>query len=263
MKTWMKVVLGIFAAIALLVGFIFWLTSDVTKTGDDFFDAVQNEDIDAAYALLSDDFKAGTSKDGLVSYLAANALNNPREISWGSRMMTGGVAELKGTITTQGGSKIPLKLGLIDSDAGWRINTIEKEIAGFRNSSGDDVRAVPSAEKQRQMFRKTITVFAESLVDKSMKKLWDFSSPNLRRQISLDKFNEAYKYNFQFSEDYAQISQFSPIIDSSEVTEDGLLHIWGHYPTKPKSVHFHQVYIYQGIGWKLSGLISRVGAPPT
>ena len=96
-----------------------------------------------------------------------------------------------------------------------------------------------------------------------MKKLWDFSSLNMRRQISLDKFNEAYKYNFQFSEDYAQISQFSPIIDSSKVTEDGLLHIRGHYATKPKSVHFHQVYIYQGIGWKLSGLISRVGAPPT
>ena len=262
MKTWMKIVLGIFAALAILVGFIFWLTGDVTKTGDDFFAAVQNEDVDAAYALLSDDFKAGTSKEDLISYLAANALNNPREISWGSRMMTGGIAELEGTVTTQGGSKIPLKLGLIDSDAGWRINTIEKEVAGFRNSSGGDTRAVPSAEKQHQMFRTTIRVYADSLGDKSMKKLWDFSSPKLRRQISREKFDQAFQYNYQFAEDFAEISKFSPVIDDAKVDADGLLNIRGHYEIKPKPVYFHQVYVYEGIGWMLFGLASRVGAPP-
>ncbi len=81
MKTWMKIVLAIFAGLAVLVGFIFWLTGDMTKAGDDFFAAVQNEDIDAAYTLLSDDFRAGTSKEELISYLATNALNNPKEVS--------------------------------------------------------------------------------------------------------------------------------------------------------------------------------------
>ena len=40
MKTWMKVVLGIVAGFAALLALIFWLTGDITKTGDDFFAAV-------------------------------------------------------------------------------------------------------------------------------------------------------------------------------------------------------------------------------
>ena len=48
MKTWMKVVLGVFVGMSALLGLVFWLTGGIAKTADDFFAAVQNDDMDAA-----------------------------------------------------------------------------------------------------------------------------------------------------------------------------------------------------------------------
>jgi hypothetical protein len=259
MKTWMKVVLGIVAGISVLVGGIFWLTGDVTKAGDEFFAAVQNDDIDAAYALLSDDFKAGTSEDELKSYLAANALNKIKDASWGGRMMTGGVAELEGTITTEGGSKIPIKLRLIDSESGWRINAIEKDTAGFKESGID--RELPTVDKQKQLFRDTMTVFAESLSDGTMKKLRDNSASSFRRQITLEDLDKAYEGAFKYAEDFSEIIKSSPTIDGADFREDGALSIRGHYPSKPRPVYVEQSYEYEGVGWKFLGLVYRVGSP--
>lgn len=261
MKTWMKVVLGIIAGVSVLVGVIFWLTGDVTKAGDEFFAAVQNDDMDAAYALLSDDFKAGTSKEELKAYLAANALDKIKEASWGGRMMTGGVAELEGTITTDGGSKIPLKLRLIDSESGWRINAIEKESAGFKDSAGGSV-AVPPVRKQQQLFRDTITVYAESLADQSMQKLWDNSSGIFRRQFTVEQLNEAYGRNYRFAGDYAEISKMTPVIDDARIDEGGFLVIKGHYPIKPQPLYVRHSFAYEGVDWVSSGLVLQVGQPP-
>ena len=259
MKTWMKVVLGIAGGIAVLVGVIFWLTADVTKAGDDFFAAVQNDDMDAAYGLLSDDFKAGTSKEELQAYLAANALDKIKDTSWGGRMMTGGTAELKGTITTEGGSKIPLKLRLIDSESGWQINAIEKDTAGFKTAGSD--RDVPPADRQKKLFLETMTVFAQSLSDGTMKKLRDNGAGAFQRQISLEDLDKAYEDSFKFADDFTSIAKMSPVIDSADIGEDGALNIRGHYPTEPRKVYVNQAYEYEGVGWKFLGLVYRVGSP--
>ncbi len=261
MKTWMKVALGIFAGIAVLVGFIFWLTGDVTKAGDDFFAAAQNDDMDAAYALLSEDFQNGTSKEGLQSYLVANALDNVKETSWSSRSITGSTGELEGTVTTADGGKISLKLRLINSEAGWRINAIEKESAGFKDGSVG--RSLPSVSKQQQLFQDTVTVFAESLSDKSMEKLWDSATTDYRQQISLEKLDQSFGQFFEFAEGYLQLSRQTPTIDGAEIFNDNqIVVIRGHYPVKPVPIYFRQFFFYEGVDWKLDGLSVKVGSPP-
>lgn len=261
MKTWMKVVLGIIAGIVVLVGFVFWLTGDITKTGDEFFAAIQNDDIDGAYALLSDDFRAGVSKDDLKAYLAANALDKIKETSWGGRAISGGTGSLEGTVTTVGGSKIPLKLGLIDSDSGWQINTIEKQTAGFQSS--DNGNPLPSPDKQQQLFSSTVAVFAASLADQNMQKLLDYSSSVLREQVTLAEFNSGFASFFPYAEASLGLISQRPIIDDASIDEGtGVLTIRGHYPTTPEQVHFRQTYVYQGIDWKLLGLYVKIGSPP-
>jgi hypothetical protein len=261
MKTWMKVALGIFAGIAALVGFIFWLTGDVTKAGDDFFAAAQNDDMDAAYALLSEDFQNGTSKEGLRAYLAANALDNVKETSWSSREIAGSTGELEGTVTTLDGSEIPLTLRLINSEAGWRINAIVKESAGFKDSSG--ARLVPSVGEQQQLFRETVAAFADSLVDDSMKKLWDSSANGLRQTASVEDLDNAFKTFFDDDDAFLTMSKITPVIDSAKINEKAaILSIRGHYGFKDKSVHFEQRYIYEGTNWRLSGLAVQAGSPP-
>lgn len=261
MKTWMKVVLGIFAALAILVGFIFWLTGDITKTADDFFAAAQNDDVDGAYALLSEDFQAGTSKEDLKSYLTANALDNIEKTSWSSRSISGSTGELEGTVTTASGNRMALKLRLINSEGGWKINQFEKASAGFKDISAGP--ALPSVSKQKQLFQGTVKVFAESLAEKSMQKLWASGTIDYRQQLSVEKLDKGFEQFFEFAEGYLDLSEQMPIIDGAEMIENSrVMLIRGHYPVKPFPIHFRQAFFYEGMDWKFDGLSLKVGSPP-
>ncbi len=261
MKKWMKVVLGVFVGMSALLGLVFWLTGGIAKTADDFFAAVQIDDMDAAYAMLSEDFQAGTSKEEVKSYITENTLDNVTETYWGSRSKSGDTGELKGTMTTADGSKIQLELSLIDSEAGWRINAIEMANTGFRQPNAS--RRVPSVKKQQQLFRDTMAVFAESVSDRSMKKFWDNSAGSFRRQVSVEQLDKTFESEFQYSEGYSKIHDFKLIIDGAEINEEtGSLSIRGHYQVKPRPVYFHQVFLYEGIDWKNTGLELKVGSAP-
>tara|TARA_R110002124_G_scaffold259913_1_gene425777 strand:- start:29 stop:817 length:789 start_codon:yes stop_codon:yes gene_type:complete len=260
MKTWMKVVLGIIAAIILILGLVFWLTGDMTKTGDDFFDAVQNDDINSAYELLSEDFQAGTSREELASYLAANALDKIKDVSWGSRSLTDGMGTLDGSVTTATGGKIPLILRLVKSDDGWRINAIEKEKSGFTAKGGE--KSLPTPKAQEQLFRETTKVFADSLADRSMKKLYDYTSRLWQKEISVEEFNGHFGTYYSDAESYGIMSRLKPVIDEASMSNKSqFLTLKGHYPIKPTRVYFEQNYVYEGTRWKLLGLGVSPGSP--
>jgi hypothetical protein len=111
MKTWVKILLGIAGAIVLLVASIFYFTSDLTKSGDEFFAAIASDDMEKAYGTLSTAFRAGTSQEELMAYLVANRMDKVTKTSWGNRSKrTGGVGNLAGTIWSRrmtGGKSMP------------------------------------------------------------------------------------------------------------------------------------------------------------
>ena len=257
----MKVVLGIAGGFAALIGLIFWLTGDVTKAGDDFFAAVQNDDIDAAYELLSDDFKAGTSKEELKAYLSTNALDKVSEVSWGGRSIQNNRGELDGTVQTESGGSIPLTLKLVNGESGWKIQSIRKEPAGFESGSADN--PLPPKEKQTQLFKDTIAVFADSLAKKDMTPLHEYSSGAFQSQASVDRLDGAFSSFYKYADGYQKLKTKILIIDSAKIDdESGILKLRGHYPVKPIPVHFYQSYIYEGTGWKLFGISLKLGSPP-
>lgn len=261
MKTWMKVVLGIFAGIAVLIGFIFWLTGDVTKAGDDFFVAVQNDDIDAAYELLSEDFKAGTTKEELKSYLSDNALDKVAEVSWGGRMIEGNLGTLNGTIETETGGSIPLTLRLVNSENGWKILSIRKETAGFE--SGSSETPLPSKEIQTQLVSGSVAKYAQSLADKNMTKFYNHISGTWQQQTSVEELGQIFGSAYQFAPGWSNLTQLQPVLDDAYV-ERGTeaVFIKAHYPVKPSAVYLEQKYVYEGTGWKLLGFVTQIGSPP-
>lgn len=262
MKTWMKVVLGIIAAILALVGLIFWLTGDVTKAGDDFFAAVQNDDIDAAYEMLSEDFQAGTSKAQLQTYLKGNALDNIREVSWGARSIENNMGTLKGTVETQSGGTIPLMMRLVNGANGWKILSIRKESAGFGTGTADT--SLPSRTQQSELVQGTVAAFAESLADRDMTKLYDHASQLWQQQTSPEELGKIFGDFYQYAPGYAGISQLNPVVDDAMVDEQTeVLTIKLHYPVKPSTVYFKNKYIYEGTDWKLLGLTLQIGSPPS
>jgi len=261
MKTWMKVVLGIFAGIAVLIGFIFWLTGDVTKAGDDFFAAVQDEDIDAAYELLSDDFKAGTTKEELRSYLSDNALDKVAEVSWGGRMIEGNLGTLDGTIETETGGAIPLTLKLVNGQSGWKILSIRKESAGF--GSGSSETPLPSEKSQSELVSGSVVQYAQSLADKNMTKFYNHISATWQRQTSVEELGQIFGSQYQFASGWDNLTKLKPVLDDAYVEEGTeAVFIRAHYPVKPHAVHLKQKYVYEGTGWKLLGFVTQIGSPP-
>ncbi|MEH6789134.1 DUF4864 domain-containing protein [Parasphingorhabdus sp.] len=261
MKTWMKVVLGIIAAILALVSLIFWLTGDVTKAGDDFFEAVQNDDIDAAYELLSEDFQAGTSKQQLQTYLETNALDNISEVSWGARSIENNMGTLNATVETNSGGTIPLMMRLVNGSNGWKIQSIRKESAGF--GAGTTDASLPSRAKQSELEKGTIAAFSASLADRDMTKLYDHSSQLWQQQTSVEELENVFGEFYEYAPGYAAIARLNPVLDDATIDgETQVLTIKSHYPVEPSAVYFENKYIYEGTDWKLMGLNLKIGTSP-
>ncbi|GAB5488031.1 MAG: hypothetical protein Pars2KO_16010 [Parasphingorhabdus sp.] len=257
MKTWMKVVLGIFAGIAVLLGLVFWLTGDITKAGDDFFAAAANEDIDAAYELLSEDFQAGTSKDQLAGYLKINALDNVADTSWSSRSINGNQGTLEGSVTSATGGTVPLTIDLIKSDAGWKIRNIKLEKAGFSDNRSSGT--MPSETEQTQLIVETSTAFVASLKDGNMKGFHNYVSGLWQSQIDPAGLEEVFENLFPVADQLVVLGRLRPLLSKpAQINSDGLLVLEGYYDTKPSRVTFRQTYIYEGTGWRVFGLSFHV-----
>jgi len=250
----MKVVLGIFAGLAVLVGFIFWLTGDIVKAGDDFFAAVQNDDMDAAYALLSEDFQTTTSKEGLRTYLAANTLDKVRSVDWRSRSITNNTGELEGTIRTQEGGAIPIKLGLVKSDGGWKIFRLVKAAAGFQvTDSTENIKPrMPSEAEQIRLVKETTNIFVGALNDENMKALYDHGSKEFRRINSVLELTDTFKSFEEFGPELLFLKGQAPGLQKPvTMDERGRLIIEGFYDMKLDVFVFYQHYELEDGRWKL------------
>lgn len=252
MKTWMKVVLGIFAGIAVLLGLIFWLTGDISKAGSDFFAAAANDDVEGAYALLSSDFQATTSKEELDEYLEKNGLDNVTDTSWSSRSISGSTGSLEGTLTTAKGDEIPIKLKLVNSDAGWKIQSISKEQAGFQNDKSSSRQPLPSKLEAMSLTKATTSDFVEGMRAPTMEGFYGTFSSQFRRDVSLQKLEEGFG-GFK-GKNFDMLNGYTPVFSNTgKINDAGILSIDGYYKTSPR-LKFTYEYIFEGVKWKLWGI---------
>ncbi|MCW8857661.1 MAG: hypothetical protein OQJ95_09885 [Kangiella sp.] len=252
MKTLLKVVLGLFGLIALGLVAVFFFTTDMVTTADDFFAAVKNQNMNKAYTYLSEDFKASTSKSDLQQYLNKNAISSFKEASWESRSINGGRGSLTGSISTESGGVVPITLNFVEAENGWKIYSILKPSSGIHEETIS--AQMPSEQEQISLVKKSIQVFAEDVNRKSMKKFHAYISNLWQRQVTVAKLDEAFGAFYNIGADMTVLANYSPQFSQKpSINEDGVLVIAGKYPTKPSQVDFEQKYIYEGLGWKLMG----------
>src|SRR3546814_17235258 len=104
MPTWAKVLLGIIVVIVAIAVAVFFFTSGMTKTADEFFAAARKGNVEQAYQYPSPDFKAGTTRDELAAFRKANAPDKVTGTSWGSGAANGPNGKPEGEPTTATGS---------------------------------------------------------------------------------------------------------------------------------------------------------------
>ena len=253
MKTFLKILAGIGALVVIAIVAVMFMTAGMSDTADKFFAAVKANNYDAAYAFLSEDFKSNTSKNQLKSYLEKNALSKFKEASWDSRSVNGGLGELTGSITTETGGVVPISLGFVKGESDWKIYSIKKPASGIQTEN--EVAQLPSEQEQIKLVSEAMHIFAVSVKEKSMAKMYNHVSNLWQKQFSVDKFDEAFNSFFQSGDALMVLDQYSPqFSEKATINEDGVLILKGLFPTKPNQVHFEQKYIYEGLGWKLLGL---------
>lgn len=257
MKTFGKVLLGIVAVVALGIAAVFFFTADMARTADGFFKAVKADDMDSAFTYLSADFKAGTSEQALRDYLAANALDDFKEASWGSRSINGSRGSLVGSVTTRSGGVVPITLSFVKADSGWKIYSIQKPASGIQEEISGP--RLPPEQELVKLVADAMLVFAESVNEKSMAKFHRHVSNLLQQQYSVTQLDEAYASFYDLGADLTVLKGYSPQFDTPPAVDgDGVLRIKGRYATQPNSVYFEQSYIYEGLGWKILGFNIQV-----
>lgn len=252
MKTLLKVVIGIVAVFVLAVGVIFFISRDMVKTGDKFFLALKENNISQAYSYLSEDFRSGTNDNEFRDFIARNSISSFKESSWSKRSISGGRGVLNGSISTNSGGVIPLKLSFVKGEKGWEIYSIEKPSSGFQEETA--THSIPSGPQQIEMIRMASKEFAIAVKNKSMADFYKIFSSMFKQQFTVEKMDEIYKPFYGLGIDLLVLEEYAPVFDKKPtIDEDGVLTISGYFPTQPNKFFFDQTYIYEGLGWKLIG----------
>lgn len=250
MRTLLKIlaVLASLGIVALVLAVYF--TSGLSDTADSFFKAIRSKKYQEAYSFLSSDFKASASYDDFVAFLNRNALLTYRDASWSSRSASGNKGELDGTITTETGGIIPLKLSLVKEDGAWKIYAIQKVKSGIL--SDESLGMTPSGPEQVALVRRSMRMFAEAVMAKDFSDFHRHVSQLWQRQITAEQFNHVFKGFIDADLDLLFLDNHMPVFEESpEVDQNGVLTIKGYYPTKPSRVIFEYGYIREGTDWKL------------
>ena len=252
MKKWMKILLGVVVLIVVAITAVFYFTSGMVDTADAFLAAVKQKDIGKARGYLAEDFRASTDEKALQAFLSKSAISNFKESSWSSRQVSGGRGELVGSIATDSGGRVPLKVSFVKENGAWKIYALQKPAAGLQVESSSP--SVPARADGIALVKQSIHDFAVSVEKKNMEHFRGTVSQLWQKQNTTEKLSEAFKSIMDSGANWSVLDSFEPVLSSDvKVDENGVLLLIGYYPTKPNQVHFEQKFIYEGVSWKLIG----------
>lgn len=250
MRTALTIVGGLLAVFGLAIGAVFYITAGMVDTADAFFEAVKRGDVATAHGFLSEDFRASTDQTALEGFLSKNALQRYQDASWSNRRFNNGRGDLEGSVTTETGGVVPLKLSFVKEHDEWRIYSIQKPTAGLQAET--DSQGLPSATDQIVLVKESMRNFAISVDQKSMAHFRGTVSRLWQRQVTTEQLEEAFASVYGL--DFSVLNDLEPTLEPpSSLGEDGELVLTGHYPTTPKRLRFEQSYVYEGVSWKLFG----------
>ena len=258
MKKFIKIVLGLVVLVVVLVAGVFYLTADLPKTANAFFNAISSGDFETAKTHLSEGFKKETSDQKLKDFLRTSTLQDYAEASWSSRSISGSQGELEGAITTKTGGVVPVKITLIKEQGSWKILYISRTFAGINGSN--KVAKLPPVETRVALVKETMSRIAKAINSNSFSDLHTWMSSLWQQQFAVTKLETIFEPFVKQSIDLQVLDSLDPVFkNEGQIGEDGVLRLAGNYPTQPSKVDFELSYVLEGDNWKVVGLSVNVG----
>ncbi len=268
MKKWVKILLSVVAVIILTISLVFYFTAGMVDAADAFFMAVKEKDMVKARTYLAEDFKANTNDKALTEFLSSNALLNFKESSWSDRQVNDdGRGELNGSITTETGGLVPIKMTFVKEKDEWKIYAIEKPAAGLQTESTTTAAStansgsvssgtgIPDKAQQTAMVKQAMHDFLISVAKKDMTHFRNTVSELWQKQFTVEMLNQGFKQIIDSDANWGVLEKEEPILTAEvKADKDGVIVLSGYYATKPSQVKFEQKYIQEGNVWKLISL---------
>lgn len=253
MKPWKKISLAVLGIAILAVGAGLFFTADLPRTADRFFDAARQQDMPGARALLARELRDSLSDEALMRQLRDQGMSDVTRASWSERRVAGGRGELRGTLESESGGTIPVKLTLVKEDEQWRIRHIGRDPAAIAGDPTIPLQAMlPGDSAKAEMVKVAVHEFTVSTRERSMARFHRNISQTWQRQFSVAKLDEAYRQLFDAG-DLTVLNHHEPQIDTPRIDDQGVLVLPGHYQLKKNRVDFEQRYVLEQGQWKLLG----------
>ncbi len=273
---WKKILLGFIISIAVFIGLIFWATSGISATADNFFNLLAEKNYKIAYQeYLSSDFKAKIPLTKFINYVKTNNLDKVKETNWGNRQINGNLGELEGSLITQDGSAIPIKLKFVKADNNWQIYSINKPKSGISLNSNQNKNTnnlvykkpsslkTPSKKEALILLTDSMQHFSYSIKNKNMKEFYDNISDMWQKQTTLEKLNKTFKKLMDANVNLTPLINSIPEIKKIQITPEGVLKINATYDGKAINlknikIDIDNIYINENHQWKLLGFAIKV-----
>ena len=129
MPRWLKILLGIAAGLAVLIGIVVWIalwaTSGLIEPVERQLAALKAGNIDAAYAETASAFRQGTSRQDFQKFVDRfPILRNAASQTLTNRSVENEVGTVSGSLIAVDGALTPISFQLVEEDEAWKIVNI-------------------------------------------------------------------------------------------------------------------------------------------
>jgi hypothetical protein len=251
-----KVLIGlviVLVVIGAIILFVFYITSGLTRSADQFFTLIREGKAKDAYLSASREFQASAPEENFMAFLKNSTIADYESATWSSRSVANKIGELEGSIKTRAGGIIPVKLRLIKEDGRWKIHAIEKAAAGLVTTSTEPT--VPAVDDLKAMTSSSVLLLARAINNKDFSEFYNATSKVWQSQTTPEALKEAFIKYIEQNIDLTFVEGHSPeFTEKPSLDESGRLILKGYYPTQPSRLTFTAKFIRQESEWKLVGL---------
>lgn len=251
-----KVLIGlviVLVVIGAIILFVFYLTSGLTRSADQFFTLIREGKAKDAYLSTSREFQAATPEENFMAFLKSSTIADYEGATWSSRSVANKIGELEGSIKTRAGGIIPVKLKLIKEDGRWKIHSIEKAASGLVTTSTEPT--VPAEDELKAMTSRSVLLLARAINAKDFTEFYNATAKVWQSQTTPEALKEFFIKYIEQNVDLTFVEGHSPeFSEKPSIDESGRLILKGYYPTQPSRLTFTAKFIRQESEWKLVGL---------
>ncbi|TWU25573.1 hypothetical protein [Bythopirellula polymerisocia] len=258
MKKTLVVIGGLFVLLVVAIFGIFFITSGIVKTADDFFQQVSDGNFKKSRDFLAEEFKAATSPEEFEVFLTESALIDFKEASWNSRSVANGSGELEGVVLTKSGGSIPVQMSFVKELGAWKIYAIQKKGAGLNAAATEDV-PIPTKAEAAVLIKDTTRDFAAAINSKDYTQFHADLAKEFQEQVPLEKFNEIFSVFIESEVDLSVLENLQPMFTAEPaLSAEGVLLLEGYFASKPSRVKFSYKYVLRGTKWELLGIVVNI-----